>query len=298
MNIQKIDIKRAGAAKAFAQSLKETGFAVVTNHSLSPDILQVVYETWAEFFADESKHQYMYVGTSQAGYFPFRSENAKDSQIKDLKEFYHIFESSDVPAGVDKAATLTLRSELTSMAQDFLIMLQQALPPDVRDALSIPLDQMITDSKSTLLRILHYPPLDSEVEPGAVRAAAHEDINLITLLPAATEPGLEVKDLNGDWYRVPCEPGDIVVNAGDMLQLATGGYFKSTTHRVVNPVGEHASRSRYSIPLFFHPRSDVVLRQGIFNHYMSESGPQKECLISELTAGEYLNQRLREIGLL
>jgi isopenicillin N synthase-like dioxygenase len=114
------------------------------------------------------------------------------------------------------------------------------------------------------------------VEPGAVRAAAHEDINLITLLPAATQPGLEVQDLKGNWHKIECDPGTIVVNVGDMLQEASGGVFKSTTHRVVNPEGENVAR--YSIPLFVHPRSECVLSK-------------------KYTAGQYLDERLKEIGL-
>jgi isopenicillin N synthase-like dioxygenase len=137
---------------------------------------------------------------------------------------------------------------------------------------------MIENSDANLFRILHYPPLTGEHEPGAVRAAAHEDINLITLLPAATAPGLEVKDSHGHWISVPCDPGNIIINAGDMLQLASEGYYKSTTHRVVNPPENEAKKSRYSMPLFLHPRSEAHLSP-------------------TLTAGEYLNQRLREIGL-
>jgi len=129
-----------------------------------------------------------------------------------------------------------------------------------------------------LLRILHYPPLTASVADGAVRAAEHEDINLITLLPAATAPGLEVKDVHGNWHAVPCDPGAVVVNAADMLQACTEHYYISTTHRVVNPEDENKHRSRYSMPLFLHAHPDVRLT-------------------GQLTAGQYLTQRLHEIGL-
>jgi isopenicillin N synthase-like dioxygenase len=137
----------------------------------------------------------------------------------------------------------------------------------------------VTDSQENLLRIIHYPPLQGTEEQGAIRAAAHEDINLITLLCSATAAGLEVKDTNGKWHQVPCDPGSIAINAGDMLQLASKGFYKSTTHRVMNPMGPQAKLPRYSMPLFLHPRPDVVLSEGV-------------------TAGEYLKQRLRDIGLL
>ena len=137
---------------------------------------------------------------------------------------------------------------------------------------------MIKRSKTNLLRILHYPPLDGGEEPGAIRGAAHEDINLITLLVAGTQPGLQVKDNNNDWHNVPCDIGSIAINAGDMLQEASGGYFPSTTHQVINPGNEIKNESRYSMPLFLHPRDEIVLSD-------------------RYTAGQYLDERLKEIGL-
>jgi isopenicillin N synthase-like dioxygenase len=137
---------------------------------------------------------------------------------------------------------------------------------------------MIEGSRQTVLRLLHYPPLGDDVEAGALRASAHEDINLLTLLPAGTAPGLELLDRAGNWVAVEADPSAIVVNAGDMLQLASGGTYRSTTHRVVNPAGAARQTSRYSAPLFLHPRPEVRL-----------SGSR--------TAGEYLDERLAEIGL-
>jgi len=110
--------------------------------------------------------------------------------------------------------------------------------------------------------VLRYPPLTGAEEPGAVRAASHEDINLLTVLPAANEPGLQVLDTAGNWHEVPCDFGSLVINCGDMLQLASGGYYPSTSHRVMNPTGESAKRSRLSLPLFLHPADDVVLAEG------------------------------------
>ena len=143
----------------------------------------------------------------------------------------------------------------------------------------MPLSAMIADSPETLMRPLHYPPLAGPLPPGSVRAAAHEDINLITLLPIATAPGLEILDPQGCWTTVPGDSGDLIINVGDMLALASHGHYRSTTHRVVNPVGTAAQRSRFSLPLFLHPRREVVL-----------AGP--------ITAHTYLLERLRELGLL
>ena len=137
----------------------------------------------------------------------------------------------------------------------------------------MPLPEMMKDSDKTLLRILHYPPLAGDEEPSAIRAAAHEDINLLTLLPVSAEPGLEVLTKAGEWEAVPGQAGDIVINAGDMLQEATSRYFPSTSHRVVNPPSAEANRSRIAIPYFMAPRLDLPLS-------------------SRYTAGSYLKERL------
>ena len=117
----------------------------------------------------------------------------------------------------------------------------------------MPLPLMLEGSDHTLLRVLHYPPLTGDEEPGAVRAAAHGDINLLTILPAATEPGLQVMGKDGEWHDVPCDFGLLIVNIGDMLEEASGKYYPSTLHRVLNPTGQAATKSRISLPLFLHP---------------------------------------------
>ena len=135
-------------------------------------------------------------------------------------------------------------------------------PADVNGRLERPLSRMLDGGHRTLLRILRYPPLTGAEEEGAVRAAAHEDINLITILPGSNQPGLQVLDRDGTWHDAPCDLGMLTINAGDMLKYASGGYYPSTTHRVVNPSDEGAKRSRMSMPLFLHPADDVVLAEG------------------------------------
>ncbi|HEY7513776.1 MAG TPA: 2OG-Fe(II) oxygenase family protein, partial [Vicinamibacteria bacterium] len=210
-------------------------------------------------------------------YFPYRSENAKGRTQKDLKEFFHVYPKTRLPAELSDR-TRRLYGALSDLAGELLGLAEDHTPEDVRRRFSMPLGRMIEGSSQTLLRVLHYPPLAGSEEEGAVRAAAHEDINLITLLVAATEPGLQVLDSENRWREVVADPGSIVVNSGDMLQMASGGHFRSTTHRVVNPTGEGARRSRLSMPLFLHPRPEVRLSD---TH----------------TAGSYLEERLREIGL-
>jgi isopenicillin N synthase-like dioxygenase len=251
---------------------------VIANHPIPHDLIRDVFSEWANWFETGDKMNYKFDPVTQAGYFPFKTENAKDSKVKDLKEFFHLFLETPIPVGFS-GKTREMYGRMTQLGVELLGWLQENTPDSVRRQFSMPLTEMSTGSKETLLRPIHYPGLKGDEEPGAIRAAAHEDINLITLLPAATAPGLEVKDLQGNWHAVACNPGDIVINAGDMLQEATGGHYLSTTHRVMNPSGPDARLPRYSMPLFIHPRPEVRLSE---RH----------------TAGSYLEERLREIGLL
>ncbi len=278
MNVQSVSHRNPDAARTFTESLRETGFGVLTQHPIEASLVRGVFDDWKEFFAGEAKHAYRFDPAKQAGYFPFRTENAKNSQVKDLKEFFHLYPWNELPRGMS-GRTRELFDRLTALSSELLGWIEDHSPADIRRHYSMPLRQMIEDSKEILLRPIHYPPLTGGEEVGAIRAAAHEDINLITLLPAATAPGLQVLDTRGQWHDVPCDPGSIVVNVGDMLQLASNQWFPSTTHRVVNPAGPEARLPRYSMPLFLHPRPEVLL------------SPQT-------TAGDYLAERLREIGLL
>ena len=278
MEVLKVKYGSVEAAERFCHSLKTTGFAVLTDHPISIELVKRVYADWATFFESKEKHDYTFKVDSQAGFFPFRSENAKDSPVKDLKEFFHVYPRSEMPDYLMKD-TWDLYNQLITLGQELLNWVQVASPKEVKDLFSMPLSDMVTQSEENLLRILHYPPLQGTEEQGAIRAAAHEDINLITLLCSATASGLEVLDTAGKWHTVPCDPGSIAINAGDMLQMASKGFYRSTTHRVVNPMGAAAKLPRYSMPLFLHPRPDVILSEGV-------------------TAGQYLKQRLKEIGLI
>lgn len=277
MQVLNVPYASREASALFYRSLRETGFAVITGHPISQQLIFDTFAEWQEFFFSTNKFDYTFDPQLQSGYFPFRSENAKDSPIKDLKEFYHLFPWSTLPNQLSNN-TWDLFRRMTDLAAELLGWIQREMPQPVRTQLSMPLDHMIAESRETLLRVIHYPPLTGSEEAGAIRAAAHEDINLITLLPAATAPGLEVLAANGQWVAVECDPGTIVVNAGDMLQMATDNFFRSTTHRVVNPRQDMTHSSRFSMPLFLHPRRDVKLS-------------------SSHTAGSYLAQRLEEIGL-
>jgi isopenicillin N synthase-like dioxygenase len=279
MNVQNVDYTQPDAAACFVQSLRETGFGVLRNHPIPTELVSSIYRDWLAFFNSAEKSEWRYDQGRQDGYFPPDvSETAKGHAFKDLKEYYHVYPWGRIPDSL-RDDILDYYRRANEVASTLLGWVESETPPDIALNYSEPLSQMIEGSQQTLLRVLHYPPLSGSEQPGAVRAAAHEDINLLTVLPAANEPGLEVRGGDGTWYEVPCDPGQLVINVGDMLQEASQGYFPSTTHRVTNPLGEARLHSRLSLPLFLHPRPEVVLS-------------------SRHTADSYLKERLRELGVI
>lgn len=271
-----VDYQAPDAAAAFVQSLRDTGFGVLKNHPIQAETLTVMYQQWGTFFNGDEKEQFLFDEKKFDGFFPTRlAETAKGHSARDLKEYFHYYPWGRCPESI-KAANQTYYAQAVSFAAELLSWVEQNTPADVASNYKEPLSTMIEGSEQSLLRVLHYPPLPENREPDAIRASAHEDINLLTVLPAANEPGLQVLAKNGDWLDVPCDFGNLIINIGDMLQEASGGYFPSTTHRVVNPEGADATRSRISLPLFLHPRADVVLSE-------------------RYTAGEYLTERLNEL---
>ena len=262
------------APKKFAKSLRETGFAVIKDHDIDMTEINSMYDVWQPYFADDSKLKDATEMGDPSGYFGYKSENAKGATQKDLKEFYHVYQKNELPDGVSDV-TKNFHAKMVGMGAMLLDWLDQVTPEEVKSQLTMPFKKMVEDSESNLLRVLHYPPLPDDVKPGEVRAATHGDINLITLLVTGSEPGLQAQDVNGDWHDIPCGTGYINVNAGDMLERASRNYYPSTVHRVVNPPAQE-NKSRYSLPLFMHPRPDVQL--------------------DHQTAGEFLEERLREIG--
>lgn len=229
------------------------------------------------------------------GYTPFGTESAKGQTVADLKEFWHTGPAA-VPGSTDdpivsevdgfNAATRALFDGLNAMGQSLLQAVATYL--GLEETWFTP---RVANGDS-ILRLLHYPAQDSPPPAGSVRAAAHEDINVITLLLGAEEAGLEVQHTSGKWLGVNPPPGALVVNIGDMLHRLTNGELPSTTHRVVNPSAERAAHPRYSTPFFLHFASDVLIT------------PLETCIapgddaLPAITAGDYLTERLREIGLI
>ena len=256
-----VDYRSPNAAQAFCQSLHDTGFAVLAKHPLDQHLVEGIYAEWLQFFGTKAKYQYAQDPIKLDGYFsPAVSETAKNHTQRDLKEFFHIFPWGRYPQEVSDAARRYYAAG-SALAAELLQWVEDNSPSDVKARYSMPLPEMIKGCEQTLLRVLHYPPLRGDEQAGAVRAAAHGDINLLTLLPAATEPGLQVLGKDQQWHDVPCDFGLLIVNIGDMLQEASGHYYPSTVHRVLNPTGDGRFKPRISMPLFLHPRREVVLSE-------------------------------------
>ena len=280
MNILSVDYYADNAAQDFTKSLKETGFAVLKTHPIDWNIIQTVYKEWEAFMKSGDVEKYLFDKENQDGYFPKDvSEVAKGEKVKDIKHFYHLyFPKGRYPAEVSDAAR-NMFEQMIALGKELLQWIDDHMDP----AISKKLPQRLRDTISepdTLLRILHYPAMQGDEEVGAVRAAAHEDINLITLLPIASSPGLQVMSpVTGEWYDVPCDSESIIINIGDMLQEMTNGEYIATKHRVVKPEGETENVDRVSTPCFIHPKPEV---------YLSEKYPQSRI---------FLDERLRELGL-
>lgn len=274
--LEAVDYASPDADIRFVESLRETGFGVLKNHPISEQSVNAIYKSWFAFFAGSEKQNYLFDSEKFDGFFPITmAETAKGHSVRDIKEYYHYYPWGRCPDGL-KQQLDDYYAEAVSLASTLLGWVENHTPPNVSSGFSEPLSNMIQGSEQILLRVLHYPPLPDDVEPGAIRASAHEDINLLTILPAANEPGLQVKQRDGSWLDVPCDFGNLIINVGDMLQEASGTYFPSTTHRVINPEGSNARKSRISLPLFLHPRPDVQLSD-------------------RYTAGAYLTERLNEL---
>ena len=275
MDILKLNYLSTEFEKDFTSSLHETGFAIVDNHPISQDLIDKVYNDWNFFFNDNRKNDYLFDYEKQDGYFPFKSESAKGKDEKDLKEFFHIYPLWGRYPKFIKNDTLILYEELIKLGKQLLKYIDKHCPEEIRIKFSEPLHKMSDSSDQNLMRVIHYPPLSQNINYNSVRAAAHTDINLITVLVSGSQPGLQVKDKEGNWIDVKSKKGQMVINIGDMLQECSDGYYPSTVHQVINTTN---NTSRFSIPLFLHPRRDVVLSK-------------------KYTADSYLFERLKELGL-
>ena len=287
------------------RSFSEYGFAIVRDHGIPADLIDRAEELTRKFFAlpDETKRAYRIEGGGGArGYTPFGTEKAKDANVHDLKEFWHV--GRDLPEGHPLSEFMAPNiwpSEIAEFRETFekLYATFDEAGRRVLQAIALHLnlpqhffDKTVEDGNS-VMRLLHYPPLAPEDADGAIRAAAHGDINTITLLLGAEEAGLELLTQSDEWLAVNPPEGALVVNIGDMLERLTNGRLRSTKHRVVNPVGAAALRARYSMPFFLHFRPDYVIETlpSCIDPSTPENHPEP------ISAHDFLMQRLREINL-
>ena len=294
---------KAAFVKELGKAYEEIGFVAVKNHGLSDALCAELYTQVKEFFtlSKEEKEAYEIEGLAgQRGYVSFGKEHAKNKNEGDLKEFWHfgqtVEDNDPIKEEYPDNIQVNELPKFNAVGREVYQKLEATGREMLRAiALHLNLDENYFDAKihngNSILRPIHYPPITHEPKD-AVRAAEHEDINLITLLMGASADGLQVLNKSGEWISVTALPDQIVVNVGDMLQRLTNNKLKSTTHRVVNPPREKWGTSRYSIPFFLHPRSEVSLN--CLPSCISESNPKN---FSDITAGEYLEQRIIELGL-
>ncbi|WP_428390772.1 isopenicillin N synthase family dioxygenase [Lichenicoccus sp.] len=288
LDLRRLDADRGSMVAELGEAYRRFGFCCFSHHGIDGALVEVAYNETRQFFAlpEAAKQRY---AAGNRGYVGCKVETARTSDIPDLKEFFHVGRDenvwpAEIPAFRDQA--LALYASLEQAGSLVLSAIAEDLGEDADFFAGL------TDHGNSILRALHYPPVQTSDLP-AVRAEAHEDISLITLLVGATEPGLQVLTREGVWLPIDTAPDSLVVNVGDMLQRLTNRVYPSTTHRVVNPRTEAAHVSRYSMPFFLALNMEYEIRalpgcvasEGV-NHY-----PEP------ITAHDYLAQRLREIRL-
>lgn len=292
-------------SEELGRSFEEYGFAVIRDHGIPQQLIDRAEAISKVFFAlpADVKQAYKIEGSGGArGYTPFGIETAKDAKVHDLKEFWHV--GRELPEGhplAEYMAPNVWPEEVPEFRQTFseLYAAFEQAGARVLEAIALHLKlpqnwfAATVEDGNSVMRLLHYPPLTSKDAEGAIRAAAHGDINTITLLLGAEEAGLELLTAKGEWQAIDTPPGALVVNIGDMLDRLTNHRLKSTQHRVMNPTGEAAYRARYSMPFFLHFRPDFMIETlpGCIDPARPDDHPEP------ISSHEFLQQRLREIKL-
>ncbi|WP_040281963.1 isopenicillin N synthase family dioxygenase [Psychroserpens damuponensis] len=285
------------------KAYEEIGFVALKGHFLNDQLVDNLYDEVKNFFdlPVETKRSYEIEGIGgQRGYISFGKESAKGKKEGDLKEFWHFgqYVEDDPERAKEYPENVTVNEleNFNKTGKETYQMLEKTAKYVLRAlALYLDLEETYFDNYihngNSILRPIHYPPILEEPE-NAVRAAAHGDINLITLLMGAQGRGLQVQNHKGEWIDAMAEPDELMINVGDMLSRHTNNKLKSTIHRVVNPPRELWGTSRYSIPFFMHPISEMKL--DVLESCIDEDNPKQ---FDDITAGEFLNERLIELGL-
>ncbi|NNJ26748.1 isopenicillin N synthase family dioxygenase [Alienimonas chondri] len=293
-HVSTVRLRGADAPAAIGAALRDAGFFNLVEHGVSDDLIRDAYAAAESFFAqpEEEKRRFVAPGAlGQRGYTATGGERAAGAAAADLKEFFQVGPLEDDSPG---GPNIWPKDSFRDAIEPLYAALRDAASK-VASAVSVHLGldpQFLPDrivGGESILRLIHYPPVPDDAPPAATRAAAHADINFLTLLVGATAAGLEIRSRDDSrWLPVVAQPGQIVADSGDMLQNLTGGVIRSTVHRVVNPPGEGARQARLSMPFFCHPRPDVDLTP------LDLSGARPDKYRS-LTAGEFLHERLTAI---
>jgi len=277
MDIGVVDFRSPTAPSELVDTIHDTGFAVLENHPIPWVLVEEVYREWDHFFQSDAKFGYRFSQDKQDGYFarPVSGDQPSDGAMvsgRDDKEFFHLFAWGRVPGEVSGRA-MEYREIAMRLGATMLGWLSDGTPDSVAAKFPMPLAEMLVGAEEqTLLRILRYPPLGDVRATSAMRAGAHKDTNLLTILASGSAPGLEVR-VGKTWCEVPWNPASLVVNGGVMLDMLSGGFYPAVAHRVAAPMGEAGATARMSMPLFLHPAPDVIIDE-------------------TQTAAEFLNRRL------
>ena len=309
-NIPKVDLShflssdpklKSKFVTELGKAFEEIGFVALKGHFLSPKLMNDLYSEIKNFFdlrLEQKKSYEIKGGGGQRGYTSFGKEHAKDKKEGDLKEFWHFgqYEESPIKKYPENITVNELPKFNELGKETFKLLEKTALYVLRAIALHLELEEQYFDSYTSngnsILRAIHYPPIVEEPK-NAVRAAAHGDINLITLLMGAQGKGLQVMTNKGKWIDAIAEPDELIINMGDMMSRLTNNKLKSTLHQVINPPRSSWGSSRYSIPFFMHPEAEMSLN--CLPNCFSDENPKK---YEDITAGAFLNQRLIELGLL
>lgn len=294
VDLRTLDSDRSAFVKRFGGALQDLGFVALEGHGIAQALFDEAYDVFRGFFAmpDEVKRRYEDAASGRRrGYTSFGVEHAKDNPTPDLKEFFHVGREGgkypnlwpDDPPAL-RAVAMKLFDELDAVARELLGALAEWLGEAPTSL------QSLAHRGNAVWRIIHYPVCDGFDRPGAMRAAQHEDINLMTLLPPADQSGLEILKRDGTWLAVHAVPGQIIVDTGDMMKRITADRIPATTHRVVNPEG--APEPRYSMPFFVHPHVDAVL-----SVLPTCVHPGAEPKYPPIAYEDFLSERLAQIGL-
>lgn len=261
--IQPINLKGKNAAEELFSALKNNRFAILDNHDVTTELLPDLYSKWGEYFSSEKKlaSQGRRSDIDDEGYVPLNTEKAVGNEHADIKEYYQTHHKGAYPDFIDCQSTKQLINELVSLGEKVTTLIDQIIPESIKKNMTMALSEMINDSDRHGFRVIHYPGMNEVKIPP--RAGEHTDICIFTIIPTATAEGLELQDSNGNWHNPKIKKSHILIFSGDMLEMATNGYLPATMHRVTTDPETNRSSSRFSLPVFIHPRREVELKPGI-----------------------------------